>query len=102
MISSKPPLPHHNYSTTNNATNHAINTNLFYSEQNLTRTNTFNSRPNYQHQQQQQFMRTNTSNSNHNVNIYDPFPSLSTLHAKTTVPEFYSNIGSKFQKTKLW
>ncbi len=56
--------------------------NILYDQQNLIRTNSFNSR------------------LNRNVNMYDPFPSLSAIN--TAVPELYSNIGHKFRKTKLW
>lgn len=55
---------------------------ILYDQQNLIRTNSFNSR------------------LNRNVNMYDPFPSLSAIN--TAVPELYSNIGHKFRKTKLW
>ena len=82
-VTSKPPLPQNNNHQQSNgylASPNSVNNNLMPNE-GYNRTNSFNSR------------------LEKNVNMYDPFPSLASL--KTT-PEFYSNIESKFRKTKLW
>ena len=85
-VTSKPPLPQSNnqQQTYNSngylASPNSVNNNLTPNE-GYNRTNSFNSR------------------LERNVNMYDPFPSLASLKTK---PEFYTNIGTKFRKTKLW